>query len=109
MIARERRPLRALLILLAALALGIASLIAVPQTSQAAGSLPCDIYAASGTPCVAAHSTTRALYSAYNGSVYQVKRASDNPPRNIGLTSAGEYGDAAAQDAFFANATCLIA
>src|ERR1041384_6240215 len=28
---------------------------------------PCDIYGAGGTPCVAAHSTTRALYSAYNG------------------------------------------
>ncbi|WP_229691722.1 cellulose-binding domain-containing protein, partial [Sphaerisporangium melleum] len=28
---------------------------------------PCDIYAAGGTPCVAAHSTTRALYGAYNG------------------------------------------
>ena len=24
---------------------------------------PCDIYAAAGTPCVAAHSTTRALYA----------------------------------------------
>ena len=24
---------------------------------------PCDIYAAGGTPCVAAHSSTRALYS----------------------------------------------
>jgi len=28
----------------------------------------CDIYAAGGTPCVAAHSTTRALYGSYNGS-----------------------------------------
>ena len=28
---------------------------------------PCDIYAAAGTPCVAAHSTTRALFAAYNG------------------------------------------
>jgi hypothetical protein len=103
-----RRPLKALLMAGAAVALGLASLIAVPQTSQAAGSLPCDIYAAAGTPCVAAHSTTRALYSAYNGSVYQVKRASDNTTRNIGLTSAGGYGDAAAQDAFCANTTCLI-
>ena len=30
---------------------------------------PCDIYAAGGTPCVAAHSMTRALYSAYAGPV----------------------------------------
>ena len=28
---------------------------------------PCDIFAAGGTPCVAAHSTVRAMYSAYSG------------------------------------------
>jgi len=28
---------------------------------------PCDIYSAGGTPCIAAHSTTRALYGAYTG------------------------------------------
>jgi hypothetical protein len=28
---------------------------------------PCDIYADAGDPCVAAHSTTRALYASYNG------------------------------------------
>ncbi|KAG5992685.1 Alpha-L-arabinofuranosidase, partial [Claviceps lovelessii] len=33
---------------------------------------PCDIYAGGGTPCVAAHSTTRALYKAYTGPLYQV-------------------------------------
>src|SRR3954452_13143245 len=100
---RFRLPaLGAALLLVAGLLLGQAG------AAQAAGSLPCDIYAAAGTPCVAAHSTTRALYSAYNGSVYQVKRASDNTTRNIGLTSAGGYGDAAAQDAFCANTTCLI-
>ncbi|MEW1838902.1 arabinofuranosidase catalytic domain-containing protein, partial [Nonomuraea angiospora] len=38
---------------------------------------PCDIYASGGTPCVAAHSTTRALYASYNGSLYQVRRSSD--------------------------------
>ncbi|KAJ7602161.1 family 54 glycoside hydrolase [Mycena polygramma] len=45
-------------------------------TLVAAG--PCDIYASGGTPCVAAHSTTRALYSAYTGSLYQLKRGSDD-------------------------------
>lgn len=34
---------------------------------------PCDIYSSGGTPCVAAHSTTRALYGAYSGSLYQVR------------------------------------
>lgn len=28
---------------------------------------PCDIYTAAGTPCVAAHSSTRALYASFNG------------------------------------------
>ena len=41
---------------------------------------PCDIYGAAHTPCVAAHSTTRALYASYNGPLYQVKRLSDDKP-----------------------------
>jgi hydrogenase expression/formation protein HypE len=32
---------------------------------------------ASATPCVAAYSTTRALYAAYTGNLYQVTRQSD--------------------------------
>ena len=36
---------------------------------------PCDIYAAAGTPCVAAHSTTRALYASYSGPFYRVHGA----------------------------------
>ena len=77
---------------------------------------PCDIYAAAGTPCVAAHSTTRALYASYNGPLYQVMRLSDNAVKNIGvvrpralpLPDPGGYADAAAQDAFCANTTCVI-
>ncbi|MEV4326968.1 arabinofuranosidase catalytic domain-containing protein, partial [Microbispora rosea] len=67
-------------------------------TAQAATSQPCDIYAAGGTPCVAAHSTTRALYGAYNGPLYQVRRSSDNATRDIGVLSAGGVANAAAQD-----------
>jgi hypothetical protein len=74
----------------------------------AATSQPCDIYATGGTPCVAAHSTTRALYGAYNGPLYQVRRSSDNATRDIGVLSAGGYADAAAQDSFCANTNCLI-
>ncbi|MBE1583390.1 arabinofuranosidase catalytic domain-containing protein [Nonomuraea angiospora] len=69
---------------------------------------PCDIYAAGGTPCVAAHSTTRALYASYNGPLYQVRRSSDNATRDIGVLSAGGGADAAAQDSFCAGTTCLI-
>ncbi|KAH6652360.1 Arabinosidase B [Truncatella angustata] len=69
---------------------------------------PCDIYSSGGTPCVAAHSTTRALYSAYTGSLYQVKRGSDSATTNIAPLSAGGVANAAAQDSFCASTTCLI-
>ncbi|HEY5508887.1 MAG TPA: arabinofuranosidase catalytic domain-containing protein [Paludibacter sp.] len=74
---------------------------------------PCDIYAAGGTPCVAAHSTTRALYATYNGPLYQVIRQSDGKTLDIGVVQPkegdlGGYADAAIQDAFCANTICLI-
>ena len=76
--------------------------------AQAATSLPCDIYAAAGTPCVAAHSVTRALFSAYSGKLYQVKRWSDSATTNIGTLAAGGYANAAAQDTFCSGTTCTI-
>ena len=36
---------------------------------------PCDIYKSAGNPCVAAHSTMRALFGAYSGKLYQVRNA----------------------------------
>src|SRR5450432_1524737 len=91
-------PRRVLLLLGAALALAAGVLAAGSAPPAAAASLPCDIYASAGTPCVAAHSTTRALYVSYNGSLYQVKRASDGATANISTLSAGGYANAAAQD-----------
>ncbi|MFJ8688567.1 arabinofuranosidase catalytic domain-containing protein [Micromonospora wenchangensis] len=81
---------------------------APPTTPPPAGALPCDIYAAGGTPCVAAHSTTRALYAAYAGNLYQVGRSSDNTTRNIGLTGTGGTANAATQDSFCAGTTCVV-
>ncbi|HEY5212510.1 MAG TPA: arabinofuranosidase catalytic domain-containing protein, partial [Acidobacteriaceae bacterium] len=77
---------------------------------------PCDIYAAAGDSCVAAHSTTRALYSAYKGPLYQVLRQSDGKTLDIGVVEpvrspvpdAGGYADADAQDRFCANTYCWI-
>jgi hypothetical protein len=89
-----------------ALALGIA--VETTAVSHAAVTGPCDIYASGGTPCVAAHSTTRALYGSYNGALYQVQRASDNATADIGVLSAGGYANAAAQDSFCAGTTCVI-
>jgi non-reducing end alpha-L-arabinofuranosidase len=77
-------------------------------TAQAATSLPCDIYATGGTPCIAAHSTTRALLGSYNGPLYQVQRASDHSYLNVGLLSAGGYVNAAPQVSFCSGTTCTV-
>ena len=76
----------------------------------------CDIYASAGDPCAAAHSTTRALYAAYNGPLYQVLRQSDGKTLDIGVVQPaaspvpdpGGYADAAAQDRFCAGTYCWI-
>ncbi len=73
-----------------------------------AGAGVCDIFASGGTPCMAAHSTVRALYGAYSGSLYQVTRASDNTTTDIGVLSAGSFANSATQDAFCAGTTCTM-
>jgi len=102
-----RHARKVLLVLGAGAALVCGSLASVAPASAAAQG-PCDIYAADGTPCVAAHSTTRALYAAYDGPLYQVKRASNGATTNIAPLSAGGYANAAAQDSFCAGTTCTI-
>ena len=77
---------------------------------------PCDVYTAAGNACVAAYSTTRAMYAAYDGPLYQVLRQSDGKTLNIGIvqpvatpiSAAGGYANADAQDAFCANTYCWI-
>jgi non-reducing end alpha-L-arabinofuranosidase len=99
---------RTLLVAGAVGSLVAAALVSLPGTSLAAGPGPCDIYASGGTPCVAAHSTTRALFGAYNGRLYQVRRSSDNTTRDINVVSAGGIANSASQDSFCANTTCVI-
>jgi len=84
----------------------ISGILLLAATAGLAG--PCDIFATGGTPCVAAHSTVRALYAAYSGSLYQVRRATDKTTKDIGLISAGGYVNSAAQDSFCAKTTCTI-
>ena len=92
-----------------ALTLGVANLFgASPRSALAAGSQPCDIFASYGTPCSAAHSTVRALFSSYNGPLYQIQRSSDGQYLDIGLLSAGGYANAAPQVSFCAGTTCTI-
>ena len=99
----------------AAVGLGLGAMVAAGVTvgvgagsASAATQEPCDIYAAAGTPCVAAHSTTRALYAAYDGPLYQVRRASDNTTTNIYPLSAGGAANAATQNSFCSGTTCVI-
>lgn len=98
----------ALLSFAATLAIAFSALVALPGSAQAAGSGPCDIYGAAGTPCVAAHSTVRALYGGYNGPLYQVTRNSDHAATDIGLLGTGGYANAGSQDAFCAGTSCVI-
>jgi hypothetical protein len=85
---------------------------AAPQRPQG----PCDIYATAGDPCIAAHSTTRALYASYNGPLYRILRQADGMTMDIGVVQpvasasadAGGYADAAAQDSFCASTYCWI-
>jgi hypothetical protein len=74
--------------------------LALAHQKISAAPCPCDIYAAGGTPCVAAHSSVRALYSSYNGPLYQVKRTSDKVTKDIGVLTQGGYANAAVQDSF---------
>jgi non-reducing end alpha-L-arabinofuranosidase len=107
--SRLRYLRRAVLVLGAGAALAAGAVVAgAAPRAQAAGQGPCDIYAAGGTPCVAAHSTTRALYAAYDGPLYQVRRSSDGSYASISPLSAGGVADAAAQDSFCAGTTCVI-
>ena len=72
-------------------------------TSRTTG--PCDIYQTANTPCAAAHSTVRALYAAYNGPLYQVRKGSST--KDIPLLADG-YVDISVQDSFCAGGTCTI-
>jgi hypothetical protein len=68
---------------------------------------PCDIYAEDGGPCVAAHSTARALYASYAGPLYQVKKA-DGTVHDILPVAAGGLANGADQDTFCGTDLCTI-
>ncbi len=107
--SRLRRVRKAVPVLAGAAALVAGAVVASGSApARAAGTGPCDIYASAGTPCVAAHSTTRALFGSYNGPLYQVRRSSDGATTNISPLSAGGVANAATQDSFCAGTTCVI-
>jgi len=77
------------------------------STGAGGGMGPCDIYASAGNPCVAAHSTVRALLGSYGGKLYQV-RNSAGATMDIAALSPGGAANGAAQDAFCMGTTCVI-
>src|SRR5207244_7427539 len=68
---------------------------------------PCDPYNRAGNRCVAAHSTVRALYGAYDGKLYQVRNAA-GATKDILTLAPGGFADGASQDAFCSGTTCVI-
>src|SRR3954466_1674831 len=104
---RPRR-IRAIALTIAATGALVGGVLVSIGTAQAATTGPCDIYAAGGTPCVAAHSTTRALYGSYSGRLYQVRRSSDNSSRDVAVTSRGGTANAATQDSFCSGTSCVV-
>src|SRR5262245_11973529 len=103
----SRRVRRTALAVGASLAIAVTGIVVSQGTALAAGTKPCDIYASGGTPCVAAHSTTRQLFGSYTGSLYQVRRWSDGATSNIGQLSDG-YANAGTQDSFCSGTYCTI-
>lgn len=69
---------------------------------------PCDLYKDGGTPCVAAHSTVRALYETYDGKLYQIKRKSDNKTLDISVLAPGGFANATAVDSFLKGTTGTV-
>ena len=110
--ARRWAGLAAAFVLTAALALlafsGTPAHAATATPASATTAESCDIYAAGGTPCEAAYSTTRALFEAYDGPLYQVQRASDSTYLNVGLESTGGVVNVAPENSFCAGTSCTI-
>jgi len=75
---------------------GIVALLHAPTDAVAEAkwkkNRPCDIYANNGTPCVAAHSTTRALLKKYKGKLFQVVRSTEMPGK-VDLKKDSEFAE----------------
>lgn len=83
-------------------------LISTFQVAQSAAGGVCDIFASGGTPCVAAHSITRALYSSFDGPLYRVLNSATNTSLDIGVARVGGPADVAAQERFCGSALCIV-
>ena len=69
---------------------------------------PCDLFLKDRTPCVAAHSMTRALYGSYSGALYTLLRQSDNATKDVTAVGPGGIADTATHRAFCGSAVCIV-
>ena len=71
---------------------------------------PCDILGAAGNPCVAAHSTVRALYAKYAGPLYTVLHTLRNQSADIHVLDPGGFANVTQHEAMCpAEGECVIA
>jgi hypothetical protein len=84
------------------------SLVGAAAFALTTSALPCDTYAAAGTPCVGAFSLLRALRAGFGGPLYYVRRASDNTTAAVPLLSAGGFVNASVQEEFCAGTSCVV-
>ena len=68
----------------------------------------CDLFARGNTPCVAAYSSTRALYGSFSGALYEVTRLRDSATASINVLAPGGVANAPEQEHFCATSSCVI-
>jgi hypothetical protein len=72
------------------------------------GGLPGDVAEAAGTPFVAAHGMTRALFASYTGPLFKALRVSDSQEQDIGTVPSTGLVDTAALSSFCAGTSCKV-
>jgi non-reducing end alpha-L-arabinofuranosidase len=72
------------------------------------GAPPGDIASLAGTPLVAAHSVTRAMFAAYNGKLFQARRPTDSKTQDINTVGMGGFVDLTALNTFCSGTTCTV-
>ena len=70
---------------------------------------PCDILQAAGTPCVAGHSTVRALFASYDGPLYTVRHNTTNVSADVYPLQPGGFANVTQHEALCpAEGQCVI-
>lgn len=81
---------------------------AVAGAASVIDGLPGDIAKAAGTPFVAAHAMTRALFASYTGPLFKALRDSDKQEKDIGTVPSTKLVDMTLLDSFCAGTTCKV-